>query len=76
VNFGDDTNEQVAIPIIDQDQDQRAANLAVQAAANLDLDEINYGTYSLVTDIDEDDDGGFCPPGQEGRDNPRFPGCD
>jgi hypothetical protein len=75
VNFGDDTNEQVAIPIIDQDQDQRAANLAVQAAANLDLDEINYGTYSLVTDIDEDDDGGFCPPGQEGRDNPRFPGC-
>jgi hypothetical protein len=63
VEFGDDTNEQVAIPIIDQDQDQRAANLAVQAAANLDLDEVNYGTYSIVTDIDEED-GGFCPPGQ------------
>jgi hypothetical protein len=62
VNFGDDTNEQVAIPIIDQDQDQRAANLAVQAAANLDLDEVNYGTYSIVTDI-TDEDGGFCPPG-------------
>jgi hypothetical protein len=62
VRFGDDTNEQVAIPIIDQDQDQRAANLAVQAAANLDLDEVNYGTYSIVTDITEED-GGFCPPG-------------
>jgi hypothetical protein len=62
VRFGDDTNEQVAIPIIDQDQDQRAANLAVQAAANLDLDEVNYGTYSIVTDI-TDEDGGFCPPG-------------
>jgi len=37
VQFGDDTNEQVAIPIIDQDQ--RAANLAEQRAANLDLEE-------------------------------------
>jgi hypothetical protein len=38
VAFGDDTNEQVAIPIIDQDQtaDQRAANL------DLDIDE-EYG---------------------------------
>jgi hypothetical protein len=50
VNFGDDTNEQVAIPIIDQDQDQRAANLAVQAAANLDLDEFNYANYAVASD--------------------------
>jgi hypothetical protein len=36
VAFGDDTNTQIAVPIIDQDQ--RAANLAEQRAANLDLD--------------------------------------
>ena len=39
VRFGDDTNEQTAIPIIDQDQG--AANLAAQLAANLDLDAAN-----------------------------------
>jgi hypothetical protein len=40
VAFGDDTNTQIAVPIIDQDQ--RAANLGInlaeQRAANLDLD--------------------------------------
>jgi hypothetical protein len=34
VAFGDDTNTQVAVPIIDQDQ--RAANLAANLAANID----------------------------------------
>ena len=34
VAFGDDTNEQIAIPITDQDQ--RAANLAANLAANID----------------------------------------
>ena len=37
VLFGDDSNTQVALPIADQDQ--RAANLAEQRAANLDLEE-------------------------------------
>ena len=44
VAFGDDTNTQIAVPIIDQDQ--RAANLAEQRAANLDIEEnevIPYG---------------------------------
>jgi hypothetical protein len=45
VAFGDDTNTQIAVPIIDQDQ--RAANLAEQRAANLN-----------VVDIDEDGTGG------------------
>ena len=38
-NFAPQTNDQVAIPIIDQDQG--AANLAAQLAANLDLDAAN-----------------------------------
>jgi hypothetical protein len=54
VAFGDDTNTQVAIPIIDQDQ--RAANLAIQAAANLDLDE-EIDDYGLVDDGDNGDNG-------------------
>jgi hypothetical protein len=62
VRFGDDTNEQVAIPIIDQDQDQRAANLALQAAAN--IDEVSYAQYSLTDVFEDEEDGGFCPPGQ------------
>jgi hypothetical protein len=62
VQFGDDTNEQVAIPIIDQDQDQRAANLAIQAAAN--VDEVSYAQYSLTDVFEDEEDGGFCPPGQ------------
>jgi hypothetical protein len=45
VAFAEDTNEQIAVPI--SDQDQRAANLAEQRAANLD-----------VVDIDEDGTGG------------------
>src|SRR5215217_5144884 len=36
LQFGDDTNTQIAVPIIGQDQ--RAANLAENLAANLDLD--------------------------------------
>jgi hypothetical protein len=49
VAFGDDTNTQVAIPIIDQDQ--RAANLAEQRAANLDVEEnvFPYGFTSTST---------------------------
>jgi hypothetical protein len=39
--FGDDANTQTAIPITDQDQDQEAANLAAQLAANLGLDAAN-----------------------------------
>jgi hypothetical protein len=73
VAFGDDTNTQIAVPIIDQDQ--RAANLAEQRAANLDLEEVDVFPYGTTVVVDEDGDGGFCPPGQEGRDNPRFPGC-
>jgi hypothetical protein len=46
VAFGDDTNTQIAVPIIDQDQ--RAANLAEQRAANLDIDE-NVTPYGFTT---------------------------
>jgi hypothetical protein len=73
VAFGDDTNTQIAVPIIDQDQ--RAANLAEQRAANLDVEDVDVFPYGTTVVVDEDGDGGFCPPGQEGRDNPRFPGC-
>jgi hypothetical protein len=73
VAFGDDTNTQIAVPIIDQDQ--RAANLAEQRAANLDIEDVDVFPYGTTVVVDEDGDGGFCPPGQEGRDNPRFPGC-
>ena len=38
-NFAPQTNDQVVVPIIDQDQG--AANLAAQLAANLDLDATN-----------------------------------
>jgi hypothetical protein len=54
VAFGDDTNTQVAIPIIDQDQ--RAANLAIQAAANLDLED-DYDDYVIVSDGGDGADG-------------------
>ena len=49
VAFGDDTNTQVAIPI--SDIDQRAANLAEQRAANLDVEEnvFPYGFTSTTT---------------------------
>jgi hypothetical protein len=56
VAFGDDTNEQVAIPIIDQDQraDQRAANL------DLDIDE-EYGFQEDNVDNDEEEEQSqFC----------------
>jgi hypothetical protein len=46
VAFGDDTNTQIAVPIIDQDQ--RAANLASQRAANLDVEE-NVTPYGVTT---------------------------
>src|SRR5215208_6949681 len=45
VAFGEDTNTQIAVPIIDQDQ--RAANLAANLAAQLDLD---------VTNVDEEEE--------------------
>ena len=40
VQSGDDTNTQIAVPVIGQDQDAAnlAANIAEQRAANLDLD--------------------------------------
>ena len=44
VTFAEDTNTQIAIPITDQDQ--RAANLAEERAANLDIEEnvvVPYG---------------------------------
>ena len=63
VAFGDDTNTQIAVPIIDQDQ--RAANLGInlaeQEAANLDVEE--YGFTSTTTTTGGSD----CfslPPGQ------------
>ena len=46
VAFGDDTNTQIAVPIIDQDQ--RAANLAEQRAANLDIEENNVVPYGFT----------------------------
>ena len=46
VAFGDDTNTQIAVPIIDQDQ--RAANLAEQRAANLDIEENEVLPYGFV----------------------------
>ena len=54
VTFGDDTNRQTAIPIIAQDQ--RAANLAEQLAANLDVNSIPSSIPTNPT-IPE------CPPG-------------
>ena len=50
VAFAEDTNEQIAIPITDQDQ--RAANLASQRAANLDLEDIDeeYGFQQTGTE--------------------------
>src|SRR5215216_2857712 len=47
VAFGDDTNTQIAVPIIDQDQ--RAANLAEQRAANLDIEEVDVFPYGVTT---------------------------
>jgi len=47
VAFGDDTNTQIAVPIIDQDQ--RAANLAEQRAANLDIEDIDVFPYGITT---------------------------
>jgi hypothetical protein len=46
VAFGDDTNTQIAVPIIDQDQ--RAANLAEQRAANLDIEENEVLPYGFT----------------------------
>ena len=50
VAFAEDTNEQIAIPITDQDQ--RTANLASQRAANLDLEDIDeeYGFQQTGTE--------------------------
>ena len=60
VTFGDDTNTQTAIPIIEQDQ--RAANLAEQLAANLDINLILSSIPANPT-IPE------CPPGFTLNDN-------
>jgi hypothetical protein len=46
VAFGDDTNTQVAVPI--SDIDQRAANLAEQRAANLDVEENEVLPYGFT----------------------------
>ena len=63
VRFGDDTNTQVAIPVIDQDQrsEQNAANLAANLAANIDVD---YGFRTV-----EGPQGPPGPPGEPGEDN-------
>jgi hypothetical protein len=46
VAFAEDTNTQIAVPI--SDQDQRAANLAEQRAANLDVEENVVTPYGFV----------------------------
>ncbi len=46
VAFGDDTNTQIAVPI--SDIDQRAANLAEQRAANLDVEENEVLPYGFT----------------------------
>jgi hypothetical protein len=65
VAFGDDTNTQIAVPIIDQDQ--RAANLAEQRAANLDLDivRVQQPTPTPTTQPPEEEEqppAGTCDP--------------
>jgi hypothetical protein len=63
VRFGDDTNTQVAVTPIDQDQrsEQNAANLAANLAANIDVD---YGFRTV-----EGPQGPPGPPGEPGEDN-------
>jgi hypothetical protein len=46
VAFAEDTNTQIAVPI--SDQDQRAANLAEQRAANLDVEENEVVPYGFT----------------------------
>jgi len=62
VAFGDDSNTQVAVPI--SDIDQRAANLAEQRAANLDVEEdvFPYGftSTSTTTTTTEEEASQFC----------------
>jgi hypothetical protein len=65
VAFGDDTNTQIAVPITDQDQ--RAANLAEQSAANLDLDivRVQQPTPTPTTQPPEEEEqppAGTCDP--------------
>jgi len=65
VAFGDDTNTQISVPIIDQDQ--RAANLAEQRAANLDLDivRVQQPTPTPTTQPPEEEEqppAGTCDP--------------
>jgi len=55
VQSGDDTNTQIAVPIIDQDQG--AANLGANLAANLDLD------IQEVVEEEEVPPEPECPPG-------------
>jgi hypothetical protein len=52
VQFGGDTNTQIAIPIIDQDQG--AANLAANLATNLDIEDIEEEEEKVPPE---------CPPG-------------
>src|SRR5829696_6896275 len=56
VQLGDDTNTQIAVPIIDQDQGAAnlGANLAANLAANLDLD---------IKEVEEEEVPPECPPG-------------
>jgi hypothetical protein len=65
VAFGDDTNTQISVPIIDQDQ--RAANLAEQRAANLDVDivRVQQPTPTPTTQPPEEEEqppAGTCDP--------------
>jgi len=59
VQSGDDTNTQIAVPIIDQDQGAAnlGANLAANLAANLDLD------IQEVVEEEEVPPEPECPPG-------------
>ena len=69
VAFAEDTNTQLAVPIIDQDErsEQNAANLAANLAANVDLEE--YGRTLVIPLTEEDEDNG--PPfGQGGGRGP------
>jgi hypothetical protein len=60
VAFGDDTNTQIAVPIIDQDQ--RAANLAEQRAANLNIEEEEVLPYGFVINPETGEPEDCFPP--------------
>ena len=60
VAFAEDTNTQIAIPITDQDQ--RAANLAEQRAANLNIEEEEVLPYGFVINPETGEPEDCFPP--------------